>query len=539
MVGDQEDGHVEHNMVLNTSAAPEEETFILVSDEYVHASAKCLELADLVGANICHVKEPGRNKKYLGFRCHRRLYEMATLDDHATLADKICLASDLKDRRDHTYARALLRHIFPKMPNHHQSAVVQSFGILRWLKSDPRGQWCSQNDKAFMYMTVKNYICNNREEIASSLWQKQGNNGAAAMTPSERTLSDDQVQHVIDSWRGPHLETLGVPWESTTSGHIGSPSNIPRPRPLDNSISLPVFRTGWGDDPICPEPLDLAKAGNLRAQRQYERFLGGSHSENHQGEKCQANFEDFGGAQESMSKSEARELEKALSGMHLGTPSREISKQQTCVDSSRSHDTHIAVRRQQVREMKRRLVAEALANASAKALMYACRKQSTDQKPLGGRRRSKRLASQASKTPSDNPSRKDTGRVGKANSKNTRHAAKLRRDQQCDEDVSRFRLNPSIDLSRKRLRQVRQRLGPAVMSEMDEIRRREQRQKMTSAAPLTSLGTVEDDSAKAHGENSWRHETGLLGHANEEATPGDSHMEFDSIVSRMERMDTS
>lgn len=514
-----------------------------------------IELADLVGAKIYHVKvrslldetehllkpnqEPGRYKKCIGFRCHTRLYEMATLDDHATIADKICLANDLKDRRDHIYAKALLCHIFPQMPHRHQSAALQSYGLKAWLKSDPRGQWCSQNDKAFMYMTVKNYICNNREEIASSLWQKQGNDGAAAMPPSEHTLSDDQVQLVINSWRGPHLENLeGAPWESTTSGHIGSPSNIPRPKPLDNSISPPVFRTGWLDDPICPEPLDLAKAGNLRAQQQYERFLVGIPSENHQGEKDQDNSEDFGGAQESMSKSEAQELEKALSGMHLGTPSREISKQQTGVNSSRPHDAHIAVRRQQVREMKRRHAAETLFNVSAKALMYACRKQSTHQNP--GTRRSMRLASEASKTLSDNLPRKDTGRVGKANQNNNpRHSRKLRRDQQCDEDVSRFRLNPRIDLPRKRLNQVRKRLGPAVMSEMDEMYRREQRQKMTSAAPLTSLGTVEDDSAKAHAENSWRHETGLLGPANEEAVPCDSNMEFDSIESRMEWMDTS
>ena len=162
---------------------------------------------------------------------HSRLYEMA-MNDHSTFADKISLANDLKDRRDRHYARALLWHILPNVPKRDRFKILKSDSLNDWLNSDPRGQWCSQNDKALMYMTAKSYICNNSEKYCH--WTGQANTIKVPEHP------DDILKRVIRNWRGPSLENFDeVSLEYITSKGIESCSNSSRPQPLDNSISPP------------------------------------------------------------------------------------------------------------------------------------------------------------------------------------------------------------------------------------------------------------------------------------------------------------
>lgn len=304
------------------------------------------DLAHLVGAKIWPTsvgscldqdesllkpKQASNDYENLGFYCNSRLYEMATYD-HATLADKICLANDLKDRRDHDYAEALLNHILPGIPIGDKSAILHSDGLKDWLQSDPRGQWCSQNDKAFMYMVVKNYVM----KIPSSI-QKL-----------DHTRLEDQFEGVdladpvISSWHGSNSEDLdAVLRECIASQHNGPGSTIP---PLDNSISPPECRMGGVGSP--------ERSGMVPAKVGYVP----------RAEPLQRKADDTG---ENMSKPEAQQLAQLLKDMHLDPTRR---------GQNRARDAAFQ-RMRHILNMQDQFVAELHSGYSGDALLCACRKE--------------------------------------------------------------------------------------------------------------------------------------------------------------------
>ena len=481
----------------------------------------------------------------LGFRCNLRLYEMATLNDDATLADKICLANDLKHRRDHQYAEALLFHIFPGMPKIHIPPVLQSDGVRDWMASNPRGQWCSQNDKAFMYMTLKNYVYKNRRKIIPFAWLDKVEDGASEMKALEQ---NEKFKSFLKSWRGASLEDLdGVPWEST-------PSEVSRPKPLNNSVCPPENLAGWLGTPRHPILLEQARIGNLKAKMHHDRLQIASLSECLPEEVSQDNQTDFGGAKGKISESEERALEEALRGMNLDcNPSRGVSEQETGVDSSKAYEQFIARRVQQVREMKRQLLSEVHARRSGNALMKACRKPKVAPTPNRAGGRSARLADRAETDPF-------IGGARRARYKNSRAA---RREQQCNEDFKQLLRDPNIQLPPKRQAQVCKRLGTVrergrnrgwteqertALLELANIYpfNQPQHPKTNPAVPRTSLSTVDYDSSQAHQEPSTRFETGLsepadANHAGDQgrAAGDDSRMDCDRTENTAESMDMS
>lgn len=484
-------------------------------------------------------------KEILGFRCNSRLYEMAMLKDDATLADKICLANDLKHRRDHQYAEALLFHIFPGMPKIHILPVLQSHGVREWMASDPRGQWCSQNDKAFMYMTVKNYVYKNRRKIIPFAWMHKIENGASKMTALEQ---NEKFKSFLKSWRGANLEDLdGVAWESTTS-------EVSRPKPLDNSICPSENLASWFGTPRRSSVLEQARIGNLKAKMQHDRLQIVSLSECLPEEGTQDNQTGFGGANGNMSESEERALEEALRGMNLDcNPSRGVSEQETGVDSSKAHEQFVARRVKQVREMKRQLLSEVHARRSGNALMKACRKPKVVPTPNRAIRRSARLADRAETDPFK-------GGAGRARFKSSRA---VRREQQCNEDFKQLLRDPHIQLPPKRQAQVCKRLGTVrergrnrgwteqertALLELANIYpfNQPQHPKTNPAVPRTSLSTVEYDSSQAHQESSTRFEAGLSEPANANnageqgrTTGDDTLMDCDGTENTAESMDMS
>lgn len=345
------------------------------------------------------------------------------VDDRATLADKICLADDLKDRRDQGYTEALLLHVFPNIPRSDRLAIWRSDELKNWLASDPRGQWCSQNDKAFIHMAVKNYIFNNREKILEKrqktipLGQMKAENGSSEMD-SEHTRFDDPIKyvnHVIKYWRGPGFEIFDE------SEYFG-PCLTERTGPLNNYISPHEHNYGRVGAPKHQRILEQAKAGNLKAKKYHDRL------------RKYSGFED----------PEDQELEEALHGMHLGSSSRVVSELKSDADS---------------RALDAQLQGEFHARESAGDIMSACRKEPC-REPFF--RRSIRLANLAALGVLQNPPRRDTGRIKKLGKTtiDTKHAdRKKKRDQQCEEDLKQFRLNPGIQLSRKRMSRICARLG--------------------------------------------------------------------------------
>lgn len=412
------------------------------SPEFTFRASK--DLAQLVGARYWSVsvrsllkKEayllklkqapPGSEPESLGIYCNSRLFNMA-VDNHATLADKICLADDLKDRRDQGYTEALLSHIFPSIPRSDRLAIWRSDELKKWLESDPTGQWCSQNDKAFVHTAVKNYILNNREKIIPalnkrykiipSLGQMKAENGSSEMD-SEHTQFDDPleyVNHVFKYWRGAGFEVFD-------RIEYTGPCLSARPKPLDNSISPPEHTLGRVGAPKRPDILKQAKAGNLKA-KQYHELL-----------RKHSGFEDD---------PEDQELQEAMDRMHLDKPSRVVSGLNSHAD---------------IRALDPQLQGEFYARESVGDLMFACRKQIPYASFL---RRSIRLANLAALGVRQNARRRDTGRINKL-SKTTmerKHAQRMKKlDQQCEEDLKQFRLNPEIELPQKRMRRICVRLG--------------------------------------------------------------------------------
>ncbi|MCJ1424280.1 hypothetical protein MMC29_002167 [Sticta canariensis] len=461
------------------------------------------------------------------------------MNDHATFADKICLANDLKDRRDRRYAKALLWHILPNVPKRDKLEILKSDSLNDWLHTDPRGQWCSQNDKALMYMTVKSHICNNSQKFFH--WTGQTN----AENVSEHTESDDLIKRVIKNWRGPSLENFDeVPREYITSECTGSCSNISRPKPLDNSICPPesAMFGSLVEYPIRNIPsfpgvskrhfpsLEQAKAGNLRAQPNHdclpEHLPKSSHSEGRQGEKRQNTSEAFGGAQEKIARFEARDIVEALSGMQLNNSSGVTSEQKPSGESSKAKHAFIA-RNQQIRNEKKLVKAETHAHLSGKVLMRSCR---TDippppvcQIPQGQVRRSIRLATRASTNTPVNTPRKDTGRISKNEPKRVA-ARQYRRDEQRDQDLRKFRHNPNVQLTRKRMNRI------GALFAYDP---REAWMPKARAALLEYINTAPNEQKLHHRQ------------ANAEAreqlrtTPSAAPMELDNIERRIESMDIS
>lgn len=392
-----------------------------------------------------------------GFYCNSRLYEMA-VDDNATLTQKICLANDLKDRRDPGYAKALLFHIFPSIPRSDYVAILRSDALKDWFASNPTGLWCSQDDKTFMHITVKNYICDNSQNGFSSLGCLIAEDG----TSSTRTFEfHDRLLDIIETWRGDSLEKLG----EILPSEYGSGSIISGlPKPIDNSISP----FDW-ELPTTSDSLERAKAENLKVQRNDEDLLQnsqkGNRSKDSQGEKCQDNDEDFEGlkieeALSGMNLEGPEKIEEALSGMHLNSPSRALSKQNINADSSRAHKAFI-VHTQQIRNMESQFVAGTHAHKSGNALMTACRKVK-EAKPMQYLYRPPgRRASHAKNRPSNPPVKGDTGRIGKQ-ARRTRiekiAARKLMRELNCDRDVHELRLNSSLDLPKNRMNRICNRL---------------------------------------------------------------------------------
>lgn len=370
------------------------------------------------------------------------------LNDDATLADKISLASDLKYRRDHDYAKALLWHIFPDIPESDQRAILKSHGLKEWLETDPRGEWCSHNDKAFMHMTVKNYIFNNRQRTVHLLSQMKADDGNSTMRTPEHTQLDDQLKHVLNSWRGPSLENLDE--------YIQPRAIIPRPEPLDNSIS--PRQTGFEIRKLS-RSFEQAKAVDIGSQQYHERFLElSSHSKDAQHEKLRENLGNFGGAQEKMSRSEGQGLEEALSGMHLDIPPC-VSKQKTSVGSSRAHDALIK-HTQQISHMQRQFEAETHFRKSGNALMYACRRPTPRGRFV---RRSNRLVNERLKKEAlfGPPVKPPSGVSKKSRANRARRlvARSERRDQQCEQDLKDLRLNPNLELPHRRMGRICVRLG--------------------------------------------------------------------------------
>lgn len=306
------------------------------------------ELAHLVGAKIWPTSVGSRfdQEEYLlkpiqapndyeklGFYCNSRLYEMA-LDGHATLADKICLANDLKDRRDHDYAKALLTHILPGIPIWEKSAILHSDGLKDWLQSDPRGKWCSQNDKAFMYMVVRTFVMN----IPSSM-QKLDHTRL-----EDQFKGVDRVDHVISSWRGSNPEDLdALLTECIASQHNGPRSAI---QPLDNSISPPECRMGGVGSPKQSGivPVRVGDCLSLEAEPQ------------------QRKANDVG---QTMSKLEAQQLSLALRDMHMDTIHR---------GQNRGRDA-VMQRMRHMIDMQNQFVAKERHDYSSSALLCACRKE--------------------------------------------------------------------------------------------------------------------------------------------------------------------
>lgn len=490
------------------------------------------------------------------------------VNDHATLADKICLANDLKYRRDYDYAETLLWHIFPSIPRTDQLMIPQSESLRDWLESDPRGEWCSQNDKAFMYMIATKYIRDNGQSV-TALGHMKADDGPSDVKSPEPTQFNDHLKRVIKSWRHPLENSDEVLWESIISEYTGSRSNIPRPKPLDNSISPPESCMGWNESPRLSGTLGQAGASNLTVQPILEPLSKSSQSNDHQGEKCQANLGKFGGTQEEIFKSEEQELEKSLLGMHLDSPNHVVSKQKTSMGSSRAHDAFI-MRTQQIRNLQRQFEAESQARASGNALMRACRKK-TLQAPLD--RRSIRLASRDSYRPSGGPPRKAGGPLSKAKGRVKKTGSdralrladrKQRRDQQCDQDLGLFRLDPNVNLSRKRMNRISLQLGyhrsgskkthwtsaeRAALLEFanTDPSKRKQDQSIVSGRPPTGLSTAEDDSSKADGKNTepckrrdrmWEPINAKAGEQHW-TNPDDTQTESDSTERRTESMDTS
>lgn len=496
-------------------------------------SGATLYVRFFIKRNLLKLEQARGQLETHGFYCNSRLYEMA-MNDHATFADKICLANDLKDRRDLHYAKALLHHILPLVPKRDKLAILKSNSLNDWLHTDPRGQWCSQNDKTLMYMTVKSYICNNSERF--SHWTEQTN----AENAPKQAESDDLIKRVIKNWRGPSLENFDkVTRENITSESIGSCSNISRPKPLDNSISPPesAMFGSLAEYPVRNSlnfqgvyrrhspSLEQAKAGNLKAQQNHdclpEQPPKRSHSEGHRGEKCQNSSEDFGGA---------RDIAEALSAMQLDNPSGVTSEQKPSMESSKAKDAFIA-RNLQIHSVKKLFKVDTHAHLSGKGLMRACRidipPAPVCQIPQGPVRRSIRLATRASTNPPVNTPRKDTGRISKMNDprRDQRLAArKHRRDEQRDQDLRKFRLDPNVPLTKRRMN----RIGALFAYEP-----RESWMPRARAALLEFIN-------KAPNEQKLHHRQ-----ANTEAgeqlriTPGDAHKELDNIERRIESMDIS
>lgn len=467
------------------------------------------------------------------------------LNDDATLADKISLASDLKYRRDHDYVNALLWHIFPGMPERDQRAILRSDVLKEWLDSDPRGEWCSHNDKAFMNMTVKNYM------TIHLLSQMMADDGNSTIETPKNTQLDDQLKHVLNSWRGPSLENLDE--------YIQPSAITPRPKPLDNSISPRQSEFGIR---TLSRSFEQAKAGDLRSQQSHERFLElGSHSKDPQHEKSRENFGNFGGAQEKMSRSEGQELEEALSGLHLDIPRRAVSEQGTSVSSSRAHDALIK-HTQQILHMQRRFEAENHFRQSGNALMSACRTPTPRGRFV---KRSTHLANERHKNDFlYHPPRKHPSGVSKKSRAN--RARKLvsrneRREQQCEQDLKDLQLNPNLELPKKRMGRICVRLGnvqrissnrhaaawtPEEKAALVEIANtqpslRKRNQKIgSSAAPLPfHIRTIEDGAA---GSSTPGNDPSLPGASiNTEVSapqhPNDPPMDNPPVGLQMESMD--
>ncbi|MCJ1469872.1 hypothetical protein MMC07_008516, partial [Pseudocyphellaria aurata] len=373
-----------------------------------------------------------------GFFCHYRLYEMA-VDDNATLTQKISLAKDLKDRRDPEYAKALLCHIFPGMPKSHQLAIVRSDPIKDWFSSNPTGLWCSQDDKTFMNITVENYIWDNSQDSFSFAGSR------------------DQIEDLIETWRGDSLEKLG---KSLPTDYGSSSIVTGLPKPLDNSIGPFDWELSKNS-----HSLERAKVENMKVQQKDEDFLQNSLRDNcikdSQEERYQDNYEGLEGRKieevlGDMHLKDPEKLEEALSGMHLDSPSRAVSKQEINAESSRAHEA-IIVHTQRIRNMQCQFAAKVHAHQSGNALMSACRKVELERLWY---RRSARLAYNAGYRPYNPPRKVDT-RIGKQEklSQIEKNASrKLRRELNCDRDVHQLRLNSDLQLSNKRMARLCSRL---------------------------------------------------------------------------------